>query len=139
RDHPEAGRRWRGRAAGIVGAGGIDGSRGSNRCHAPRAHRWGTQPRRSHRGADHAPGRGRRQLSEAARPAPAAQPHPALSPATLLRRFGPLLGLLLLCGALGGASDRFLTADNLLNILRQSAVNLLVSLGQLVVITTAGI
>ena len=62
---------------------------------------------------------------------------PAL--AGLLRRFGPLLGLLILCGALGAASDRFLTADNLLNVFRQSAVNALLSLGQLVVIITAGI
>lgn len=62
---------------------------------------------------------------------------PAL--AGLLRRFGPLLGLFILCGALGAASDRFLTADNLLNVFRQSAVNALLSLGQLVVIITAGI
>ena len=74
-------------------------------------------------------------MSGAARP-PAAH---ALSPASLLRRFGPLLGLLILCGALGAASDRFLTADNLLNVCRQSAVNALVSLGQLTVIITGGI
>jgi len=58
---------------------------------------------------------------------------------TVLRRFGPLLGLLLLSGALGILSDRFLTFDNLLNVFRQSAVNALLSLGQLVVIITAGI
>jgi ribose transport system permease protein len=63
----------------------------------------------------------------------------ALSKAGLLRRFGPLLGLVILCGALGAASDRFLTADNLLNVFRQSAVNALVSLGQLTVIITGGI
>jgi len=57
----------------------------------------------------------------------------------MLRRFGPLFGLLILCAALGTASDRFLTADNLLNVFRQSAVNALVSLGQLTVIITAGI
>jgi len=57
----------------------------------------------------------------------------------LLRRFGPLLGLLMLCAALGGSSDRFLTADNLLNVFRQSAVNALISLGQLAVIITGGI
>jgi ribose transport system permease protein len=57
----------------------------------------------------------------------------------VLRKFGPLLVLLILCGVLGGVSERFFTADNLLNILRQSAVNTLVSLGQLVVIITAGI
>ena len=57
----------------------------------------------------------------------------------MLRRFGPLLGLLMLCAALGGSSDRFLTADNLLNVFRQSAVNALISLGQLAVIITGGI
>ena len=77
-------------------------------------------------------------MSGAVRP-PAARPRHALSPASLLRRFGPLLGLLILCGALGAASDRFLTADNLLNVCRQSAVNALVSLGQLTVIITGGI
>ena len=72
-------------------------------------------------------------------PAPAAKNRPASSIAGLMRRFGPLLGLLILCGALGAASDRFLTVDNLLNVFRQSAVNALVSLGQLTVIITAGI
>ncbi len=67
------------------------------------------------------------------------KPRRAPSPATLLRRFGPLLSLLILCGILGTTSDRFLTADNLINVFRQSAVNALVSLGQLVVIITAGI
>ena len=57
----------------------------------------------------------------------------------VLRRFGPLLGLLILCAALGGASGRFLTADNLLNVFRQSAVNAMLSLGQLAVIITGGI
>jgi len=57
----------------------------------------------------------------------------------VLRRFGPLLGLVLLSGVLTILSDRFLTLDNLLNVFRQSAVNALLSLGQLVVIITAGI
>jgi ribose transport system permease protein len=57
----------------------------------------------------------------------------------LLQRFGPLLGLLLLCAVLGSLSRNFLTFDNLINVFRQSAVNALVSLGQLVVIITAGI
>jgi len=56
-----------------------------------------------------------------------------------LRKFGPVLALLILCAALTAASDRFLTVDNLLNVMRQSSVNALVSLGQLVVIITAGI
>ena len=63
----------------------------------------------------------------------------ALSSASLLRKFGPLFGLIILCAALGGASSQFLTADNLLNVCRQSAVNMMVSLGQLAVIVTAGI
>ena len=62
-----------------------------------------------------------------------------MSVTALLRRFGPLLGLLVLCAALGTLSDHFLTFDNLINVFRQSAVNALLSLGQLVVIITAGI
>jgi ribose transport system permease protein len=56
-----------------------------------------------------------------------------------MRRFGPLLGLLTLCAAMAALSDHFLTFDNLINVFRQSAVNALLSLGQLVVILTAGI
>ena len=59
--------------------------------------------------------------------------------AAVLRKFGALLALVILCAVLAGASDRFFTADNLLNVLRQSSVNTLLSLGQLVVIITAGI
>ena len=62
-----------------------------------------------------------------------------MRPAALLRRFGPLLGLVALCAALGTLPDRFLTFDNLINVFRQSAVNALLALGQLVVIITAGI
>lgn len=61
------------------------------------------------------------------------------APAAVLRRFGPLLGLLALCAALSLLSRHFLKFDNLLNVFRQSAVNALLSLGQLVVIITAGI
>ena len=57
----------------------------------------------------------------------------------LLQRLGPLLGLTVLCAVLGVLSDRFLTVDNLVNVFRQSSVNALLSLGQLVVIITAGI
>ncbi len=56
-----------------------------------------------------------------------------------LRRFGPLLALLLMCAALSLLSEHFLTVDNLLNVFRQSSVNALLALGQLVVIITAGI
>jgi len=61
------------------------------------------------------------------------------APLNLLRRFGPLLGLLLLCGIFSLRSPYFLTFDNFINIFRQSAVNGLLSLGQLLVIITAGI
>jgi ribose transport system permease protein len=69
-------------------------------------------------------------------------PAPARSkvhPLTLLHGLGPLLGLAVLCAILGVLSDRFFTLDNLVNVLRQSSVNALLSLGQLVVIITAGI
>jgi len=56
-----------------------------------------------------------------------------------LRRFGPLLALAIMCLALSLLSEHFLTVDNLLNVFRQSAVNALLALGQLVVIITAGI
>ncbi len=62
-----------------------------------------------------------------------------MSGTALLRRFGPLLGLLVLCAALSVLSDHFLTFENLINVFRQSAVNALLSLGQLLVIITAGI
>src|SRR5262245_35208420 len=57
----------------------------------------------------------------------------------LVRRIGPLLGLLLMCAILTALSDHFLTFDNLMNVFRQSAVNVLLALGQLLVIVTAGI
>ena len=56
-----------------------------------------------------------------------------------LRRFGPLLALVLMSAALSLLSEHFLTLDNLLNVFRQSAVNALLALGQLTVIITAGI
>ncbi len=71
--------------------------------------------------------------------APAKALQPAARRLAAIQRFGPLAGLALLCAALGMLSDRFFTAPNLINILRQSAVNALLALGQLVVIVTAGI
>lgn len=62
-----------------------------------------------------------------------------VSTALVIQRFGPLLGLAILCATLGILSDHFLTFDNLINVFRQSSVNALVALGQLVVIITAGI
>lgn len=64
---------------------------------------------------------------------------PAAHVAAMLRRFGPLVGLVALSAALSLLSDHFLTFDNLVNVFRQSAVNALLSLGQLAVIVTAGI
>jgi len=79
-------------------------------------------------------------LSEAAKVAPATTPaYRRVSIAARLRKVGPWLALLILCAVLTGTSDRFLTADNLLNVLRQSSVNSILSLGQLAVIITAGI
>jgi len=66
-------------------------------------------------------------------------PAPAVARATWWQRVGPLLGLALLCVVLAVASPHFLTVDNLLNVLRQSAINAILALGQLVVIVTAGI
>ena len=57
----------------------------------------------------------------------------------ILRQLGPLLALLGMCAILTALSDHFLTLDNLMNIFRQSAVNVLLALGQLLVIVTAGI
>jgi len=56
-----------------------------------------------------------------------------------LRRFGPLAALLLMCAVLALLSEHFLTFANLLNVFRQSSVNALLALGQLLVIITAGI
>jgi ribose transport system permease protein len=44
-----------------------------------------------------------------------------------------------MCAILTVLSDHFLTFDNLMNVFRQSAVNTLLALGQLLVIVTAGI
>lgn len=57
----------------------------------------------------------------------------------ILRQYGLLLSLLVLCLALSLASDRFLTVDNLRNVLRQSAINGIISIGMMLVILTRGI
>ena len=61
------------------------------------------------------------------------------APLGVLRRLGALLALVVMCAILTALSDHFLTFDNLMNVFRQSAVNALLALGQLVVIVTAGI
>ncbi len=68
-----------------------------------------------------------------------ARPRPRLPALGDLRQLGPLLGLAAMCGALSLLSEHFFTFDNLLNVFRQSAVNALLALGQLLVIVTAGI
>ncbi len=55
------------------------------------------------------------------------------------QKYGLLMSLLLLCLALSVASDRFLTSDNLLNVLRQSSINGIISIGMMMVILTRGI
>ena len=61
------------------------------------------------------------------------------APLGILRRLGAVLALLGMCAILTALSDHFLTFDNLMNVFRQSAVNTLLALGQLLVIVTAGI
>src|SRR5580765_2583874 len=61
------------------------------------------------------------------------------APLGILRRLGAVLALLGMCAILTALSDHFLTFDNLMNVFRQSAVNALLALGQLLVIVTAGI
>jgi len=56
-----------------------------------------------------------------------------------LRQLGPLLALVVIIILLSFSSPYFFTVDNLLNIFRQSSVNALLALGQLLVIITAGI
>src|SRR5256885_16599445 len=61
------------------------------------------------------------------------------APLGVLRRLGAVMALLAMCAILTALSDHFLTLDNLMNVFRQSAVNALLALGQLLVIVTAGI
>ncbi len=57
----------------------------------------------------------------------------------LLQRFGLLISFLLLFAALSLLSDRFLTYQNQVNILRQAAINAIISVGMTYVILTGGI
>jgi ribose transport system permease protein len=56
-----------------------------------------------------------------------------------LRRLGPLLGLLVICGILSAVSPDFLTVSNLFNVLRQISINALLAFGMTLVILTGGI
>lgn len=57
----------------------------------------------------------------------------------LLSQYGLLLAILALGAALSIASDRFLTVENLTNMLRQSSINAIISIGMMMVILTRGI
>ena len=56
-----------------------------------------------------------------------------------LAKFQSLLALAVLVIVLSFASDRFLTSENILNVLRQISVNLTVSIGMTMIILTGGI
>jgi ribose transport system permease protein len=57
----------------------------------------------------------------------------------ILGKVAPLLALLLLFIVLSVSTDKFFTINNMMNILRQTAVNGLISAAMLVVLITAGI
>jgi len=57
----------------------------------------------------------------------------------LLQRFGLIISFLLLCTILALLSDRFLTVNNAVNVLRQSTINGIIAVGMTFVILTAGI
>jgi ribose transport system permease protein len=54
-------------------------------------------------------------------------------------KFQSIIALLLMCVALSFLSDRFLTADNAWNVMRQISVNVVISVGMTMVILTGGI
>mgnify|MGYP001194578862 FL=1 len=56
-----------------------------------------------------------------------------------LKKFGSLLGLIILSVSLAILSPDFLQADNIMNVARQSSINALLALGMLLPILTAGI
>jgi ribose transport system permease protein len=55
------------------------------------------------------------------------------------QRFGLVIAFVILCIALAALSDQFLTLSNARNILRQSSINGIISVGMTMVILTAGI
>lgn len=57
----------------------------------------------------------------------------------LLSQLGSLLALFILCVIMTIASPSFLTVSNFMNILRQTAINSLISVGMLLTLITAGI
>jgi len=57
----------------------------------------------------------------------------------ITEKFGPLLGLILLCLVLSILSPDFIRVRNIMNIANQSSINCLISMGMLLTILTAGI
>lgn len=58
---------------------------------------------------------------------------------SFFQSYGLMLSLLLLCVAISLASDRFLTIDNLRNVLRQASINGIISIGMMMVILIRGL
>lgn len=56
-----------------------------------------------------------------------------------LVKFQSIIALLIMCIALAFLSDRFLTADNTWNVMRQISVNMIISVGMTLVILAGGI
>jgi ribose transport system permease protein len=56
-----------------------------------------------------------------------------------LIKFQSIIALLVMCIALSFLSDRFLSADNAWNVMRQISVNMIISVGMTLVILTGGI
>lgn len=57
----------------------------------------------------------------------------------LSQRFGLVISFIVLCLVLSLLSDRFLTVNNIVNVLRQSTINGIIAVGMTYVILTAGI
>jgi ribose transport system permease protein len=55
------------------------------------------------------------------------------------RRFGTLIGLLVLCAVLWALTPHFLTVSNLLNVAQQTSINAIVAVGMTFVILSGGI
>jgi ribose/xylose/arabinose/galactoside ABC-type transport system permease subunit len=64
---------------------------------------------------------------------------PNLNLRELSQRFGLVISFLVLCLGLSLLSDRFLTLNNVVNVLRQSTINGIIAVGMTYVILTAGI
>lgn len=64
---------------------------------------------------------------------------PSITFAADLKKFQSLVALLVLCLVLSFLSDKFFTTNNLINVLRQVAVNICIATGMTLVVLTAGI